>query len=157
MNFTQFLLILRARYKIILGTLFVVVATTVTIALLLPKTYTATTSLVMNYKGTDPVTGMALPSQMMPGYMATQIDILSSMTVALKVVDDLKLADSNVVKQQFQDATGGRGNIRDWLANLLVRNLDVEPSTSSSVISVNYKATDPQFAAAMANALPRPI
>jgi len=152
MNFTQFLLILRARYKIILGTLFVVVATTVTIAMLLPKTYTATSALVLNYKGTDPVTGMTLPSQLMPGYMSTQIDILNSMTVALKVVDDLKLADSPVVKQQFQDATNGRGNIRDWLANLLSRNLDVEPSTSSSVLSINYKATDPQFAAAMANA-----
>jgi chain length determinant protein EpsF len=152
MNFTQFLLILRARYKIILGTLFVVVATTVTIALLLPKTYTATTALVLNYKGTDPVTGLTLPSQLMPGYMATQVDILNSMTVALKVVDDLKLTDSAVVKQQFADATGGHGDIRNWLADLLSKNLDVEPSTSSSVLSVNYKATDPQFAAAMANA-----
>jgi len=152
MNFTQFLLILRARYKIILGTLIVVVATTVTITLLLPSTYTATTSLVLNYKGVDPVTGLTLPSQLMPGYMATQIDILNSQTVALKVVDDLKLADSPVVKQQFQDATGGQGSIREWLANLLSKNLDVQPSSSSSVLAVNYKATDPQFAATMANA-----
>jgi chain length determinant protein EpsF len=152
MNFTQFLLILRARYKIILGTLIVVVATTVTITMLLPSTYTATTSLVLNYKGVDPVTGLTLPSQLMPGYMATQIDILNSQTVALKVVDDLKLADSPVVKQQFQDATGGQGSIREWLANLISKNLDVEPSTSSSVLAVNYKATDPQFAATMANA-----
>jgi chain length determinant protein EpsF len=152
MNFTQFLLILRARYKIILGTLIVVVATTVTITQLLPKTYTATTSLVLNYKGVDPVTGLTLPSQLMPGYMATQIDILNSQTVALKVVDDLKLADSPVVKQQFQDATGGQGSIREWLGTLISQNLDVEPSTSSSVLAVNYKATDPQFAATMANA-----
>jgi chain length determinant protein EpsF len=152
MNFSQFLLILRARYKIILGTMFVVVATTATIALLLPKTYTATTSLVLNYKGVDPVTGLTLPSQLMPGYMATQIDILNSQTVALKVVDDLKLADSPVVKQQFQDATGGQGSIREWLGNLISKNLDVEPSSSSSVLAVNYKATDPQFAATMANA-----
>ncbi|HEX2605660.1 MAG TPA: chain length determinant protein EpsF [Oxalicibacterium sp.] len=153
MNFTQFLLILRARYKIILGTLIVVVATTVTITMLLPSTYTATTSLVLNYKGVDPVTGLTLPSQLMPGYLATQIDILNSQTVALKVVDDLKLADSPVVKQQFQDATGGQGSIREWLANLISTNLDVEPSpTSSSVLSVNYKATDPQFAATMSNA-----
>ncbi|HTH45862.1 MAG TPA: chain length determinant protein EpsF [Oxalicibacterium sp.] len=152
MNFTQFLLILRARYKIILGTLIVVVATTVTITLLLPKTYTATTSLVLNYKGVDPVTGLTLPSQLMPGYMATQIDILNSQTVALKVVDDLKLADSPVVKQQFEDATGGQGSIREWLASLVSKNLDVEPSQSSSVLAVNYKATDPQFASTMANA-----
>jgi chain length determinant protein EpsF len=67
-------------------------------------------------------------------------------------VDDLKLAESPVVKQQFQDATGGQGSIREWLAGLISKNLDVEPSSSSSVLAVNYKATDPQFAATMANA-----
>lgn len=152
MNFTQFLLILRARYKIILSTLILVVAATVTVVLLLPKTYTATTSLVLNYKGTDPVTGLALPSQLMPGYMATQIDIINSKTVALRVVDDLKLADSAVVKQQFANATGGNGTVRDWLANLLSTNLDVEPARDSGVINISYQGSDAQFAAAMANA-----
>lgn len=152
MNFTQFLLILRARYRIILLTLIVVVAATVTVALLLPKTYTATTSLVLSYRGTDPVTGLTLPSQLMPGYMATQIDIIKSKTVALKVVDDLRLTDSPVVRQQFIDATGNRGTARDWLANLLSNNIDVEPSRDSGVLNISFKGSDPQFAATMANA-----
>lgn len=152
MNFTQFLLILRARYRIILLTLFVVVATTVTVALLLPKTYTATTSLVLSYRGTDPVTGLTLPSQLMPGYMATQIDIIKSKTVALKVVDDLKLADNPVVRQQFIDATGDRGTARDWLAGLLSSNIEVVPSRDSGVLNISFKGSDPEFSATMANA-----
>ncbi|HEY1090111.1 MAG TPA: chain length determinant protein EpsF, partial [Burkholderiaceae bacterium] len=152
MNFSQFLLILKARYKIILLTLAVTVISTLVVSLLLPKTYKATTNLVLNYKGVDPLTGMMMPGALMPGYMATQIDIISSKNVALRVVDALRLADNPAVVQQFNEATGGRGTVRDWLADSLLRRVEVVPSRESSVIEVNFKASDPQFAATMANA-----
>jgi succinoglycan biosynthesis transport protein ExoP len=152
MNFTQFLLILRARYKIILLTLFITVATTVVVSLLLPKTYKATTSLVLNYKGIDPVTGLTLPAQLMPGYMATQVDIINSPRIALKVVDDLKLVESPAVNEQFMADTEGKGTIRDWLAGLLLKNLDVVPARESSVLDITFKGADPEFAATVANA-----
>ncbi|WP_431476932.1 Wzz/FepE/Etk N-terminal domain-containing protein [Massilia eburnea] len=152
MNFAQFLLILQARKKIVLLTLLVTVAATLVVSLLLPKTYEATSSLVMNYKGVDPLTGMALPGQLMPGYMATQIDIISSKNVALRVVDQLKLADSPAVIAQFTESTGGKGTVRDWLAELLQKKLDIVPAKESSVLNVTFKASDPQFAAAVANA-----
>jgi chain length determinant protein EpsF len=152
MNFAQFLLILQARKKIVLLTLLVTVAATLVVSLLLPKTYEASSSLVMNYKGVDPLTGMALPGQLMPGYMATQIDIISSKNVALRVVDQLKLADSPAVVAQFNESTGGKGTVRDWLAELLQKKVDVVPSRESSVLNITFKASDPQFAAAVANA-----
>ncbi|MCX7221242.1 MAG: chain length determinant protein EpsF, partial [Burkholderiales bacterium] len=152
MNFTQFLLILRARYKIILITLLVTVTTTVVVSLLLPKTYKATASLVLNFKGADPVTGMILPVQLMPSYIATQVDIINSRRVALRVVDDLKMAEGAAVQAQFVAATEGKGNIRDWLADLLLKKVDVAPSRESSVLELSYKGNDPQFVAAIANA-----
>jgi chain length determinant protein EpsF len=152
MNFAQFLLILQARKKIVLLTLLVTVAATLVVSLLLPKTYEATSSLVMNYKGVDPLTGMALPGQLLPGYMATQIDIISSKNVALRVVDQLKLAESPAVIAQFNESTGGKGTVRDWLAELLQKKLDIVPAKESSVLNVTFKASDPQFAAAVANA-----
>ncbi|WP_374582185.1 chain length determinant protein EpsF [Pseudoduganella sp.] len=152
MNFAQFLLILQARKKIVLLTLLITVAATLVVSLLLPKTYEASSSLVMNYKGVDPLTGMALPGQLMPGYMATQVDIIGSKNVALRVVDQLKLADSPAVIQQFNESTGGKGSVRDWLAELLQKKLDVVPARESSVLNVTFKASDPQFAAAVANA-----
>ena len=152
MNFAQFLLILQARKKIVLLTLLVTVAATLVVSLLLPKTYEATSSLVMNYKGVDPLTGLALPGQLLPGYTATQIDIISSKNVALRVVDQLKLAESPAVIAQFNESTGGQGTVRDWLADLLLKKLDIVPAKESSVLNVTFKASDPQFAAAVANA-----
>ncbi|GAA4020921.1 chain length determinant protein EpsF [Actimicrobium antarcticum] len=152
MNLSQLLFALRARYKLILLTLVLTVAATVVVSLLLPKTYLATTALVVNYKGVDQVTGLSLPAQMQPGYIATQVDIIKSKSVAFKVVDELRLAESPEVKQQFMDATGGVGTIRDWLSNLILANVDVVPSRESSVLYVTVKGADPQFVAAVANA-----
>lgn len=152
MNFSQFLLILKARAKIIVLTFLIVVATTIAISLLLPKSYTATTSLVVNYKGTDPLTGMAMPAQLMPGYMATQVDIITSHAVAVKVVQNLGLTNSPVIKQQFEEETQGTVKIEDWLADLLLKKLDVKPSRESSTIEISYSGVDPQFSAAIANA-----
>ncbi len=152
MNFAQFLLILRARARIILITFGITVLTTVAVSLLLPKSYKATTSLVLNYKGMDPITGIAIPAQLMPGYMATQVDIITSHNVAAKVVDKLKFADSAAARAQFTQATKGKGDIRDWFADILLQKLDVEPSRESSVISISFSGADPAFAAAVANA-----
>jgi uncharacterized protein involved in exopolysaccharide biosynthesis len=105
MNISQLLLALRARYKIVLLILAVTVITTVVISKMMPKTYSASTALVVNYKGVDAVTGLSAPSQLMPGYIATQVDIIKSRGVALKVVDALKLADNPEVQQQFAAAT----------------------------------------------------
>lgn len=152
MNFTQFLLILQARKKIVLGTLIATVAVTILVSLLLPPTYKGSSSVVLNTKGVDPVTGMTLPGQLMPSYVATQIDLISSKNVALRVVDQLKLAANPAVQEQFREDTGGKGTVRDWLANLLLKKLDVVPSRESSVIEISFKGSDPAFVAAVANA-----
>jgi chain length determinant protein EpsF len=152
MNLSLLLLALRARYKIVLMTLGVTVLTTLAISLSLPKNYVAGVSMVVNYKGVDPVTGLSAPAQLMPGYMATQVDIIKSKSVALKVVDDLKLASIPKVQAQFNDATDGRGTLRDWLADLLLQKVDVVPARESSVLTINFRGTDPQFVSAVANA-----
>lgn len=152
MNFTQFLLILKARYKIILITFLLIVTSTVVVSLLIPKSYTATTSLVLNYKGMDPVTGAVLPAQLMPGYMATQNDIITSRNVAIKVVDHLKFTESVVAQRQFNEATKGKGDIRTWFADRLLQGLEVKPSRESSVIEISFKGSDPEFVAAVVNA-----
>lgn len=97
MNFHQFLLVLFVRKQILLFTLLITVGATVVVSLMLPKTYKGTASVLISYKGVDPVTGLALPMQLLPGYMSTQIDIISSKNVALKVVDQLRLAESPAV------------------------------------------------------------
>jgi len=152
MSFYQFLIILKARRKIALFALFVTVISVVVISLVLPKTYESNTTLVINYKGVDPITGNSAPSQLVPGYLATQVEIISSPKVALKVVDKLELYAKPEVLNSFYEATEGRGDVRNWLANLLLTNLNVAPSRESSVITLGYRSNNPDSAATFANA-----
>lgn len=151
MNFTQYLMILAARKWAILGMLLVCVMTTTVITLLLPKQYTATASVVVDFKSKDPITGQVLPVQLLPGYLATQVDIIKSRNVALKVIHDLHLATNPGTERQFMRSTHGRGDIRDWLAGLLLKRLVVKPERESNVVNVSFTTTQPQFSALMAN------
>ncbi|HCY62742.1 MAG TPA: chain length determinant protein EpsF [Oxalobacteraceae bacterium] len=152
MRFPQFLQVLRARRKVILLTLLVTALTAFTVSLMQPKVYKSTASLVLTYRGADPAASNAVPAQVVHGYIATQVDIIASKNVALKVVDSLKLDQGKEVREQFLKAADGQGSIRDWLADLLLKNLEVQPSRESSVIDITFKGTDPKFAASVANA-----
>jgi len=152
MTLQQFLLILRARWPVALLTLVLTVATTVGVSLYLPKQYTASTAVVLDVKSPDMVSGMMLQGMMAPGYMATQVDIINSDRTAKTVVKLLRMEDSAAIKQQWQEATLGNGQLMDWLADLLQKHLDVKPSRESNVINIQYTGTDPEFAAAVANA-----
>lgn len=152
MNFIQFLLILNARKWIILGVLLLTVAVTAAVSLLLPKEYTATATLIVDSKSKDPFTGQLMPAMMFPGYMATQVDIINSSQVASKVVSELKLADNPSIREQFMEATKGKGNVNQWLGELLLKKVNAEPSRESSIISLSFSGADPQFSAIVANA-----
>lgn len=151
MTFGQFLSILRARKWAALLVFALVVATTVAVSLLLPKQYDAAASVVIDIKP-DPVAAMAFPTMAMPSFMATQVDILTSDRVALKVIRDLKLLDSPQIREQWQTDGEGKGTIEQWLVELLKKNLDIKPSRESNVIQVSYRSPDPRFAAGLANA-----
>jgi chain length determinant protein EpsF len=103
-------------------------------------------------KGLDQISGVMLPMVPMGSYLATQVDIIQSHSVARRAVDLLKLAENPSAKELYMTSTEGKGNIRDFLADLLVRELKVEPSRESSVINISYTGNDPRFSAAVANA-----
>lgn len=154
MTLHQLLIILRARWGVILLTLLVTVSTAVGLSLWLPKQYTATTTVVIDMRQPDSVTGAMLQSAVGSSYMSTQVDIINSDRVALAVVKRLGMLDSPLVRQQWMEATEGNGQLADWLTTLLKKKLEVRPSASrdSNVIAINYTATEPEFAAAVANA-----
>jgi len=151
MNIQQLFIILWSRKSLALTILSIIVILTLVISLLLPKQYIATTSLVLDQRGIDPVTGIILPTQLMMGYMATQVDIISSHSVAFKVVNELKLAENQQVQADFIKSKD-TGNIRDFLAELLMNKLKVEPSRESSLLQISYSSVDPNYSALVANA-----
>ncbi|MBS0425353.1 MAG: chain length determinant protein EpsF [Proteobacteria bacterium] len=150
MDFSRFFLIILARRKLILFTLIVTILTTLIVSLLLPKSYMSTATLVLTYKGADPVTGAILPAQLNPSFMATQLDVIKSTRTALMVIDQLKLDHNEVVKEQHE-VSNSNLPLREWLAAFLLRNLDIETSRDSSVIGISYKGVDPMFATIIAN------
>jgi chain length determinant protein EpsF len=152
MTFQQFLLILRARYKLAMAILLFIVASTLIVSLLLPKQYTASAAVVVDVKSPDPIGGMVLPGLAAPGYMATQIDIINSDRVARRVVKLLHMDESPAIREQWVEATDGEGDLVVWLADLLKQKLNVKPSRESTVINIDFAGVDPEFVAAVANA-----
>lgn len=151
MTLSQFLCILRARWKLSAAVFSVTVLTSVVVSLVLPKKYTAAASVVVDIKP-DPISGIALGGMMNPAIMATQVDILNSDRVARRVIQNLKLDQNPQVRAQWLAATNGQGSVGDWLSGAFQKSLDVKPSRESNVITVGYIAPDPEFAAALANA-----
>jgi polysaccharide biosynthesis transport protein len=151
MNFHQFISILWFRKTILLLTLIVTTITALVISLLLPKQYVSTASIMVDQRSIDPLTGLSLPVQLMPGYMATQVDIISSHNVALKVVEKLKLSENQKWLDDFAKSKS-TGSFSDWAADSLSqKHLDINPSRESSLIQLDFTYTDPEFAARAAN------
>lgn len=150
MTLQQLLTILLARKWVVLISLVVCVVAAAIVNLLLPTRFTATATVVVDLKGPDQVTGVI--SQLTPTYLATQMDVIQSRNVALKVVNKLGLHQNLVAREEWSESTGGRGSLEVWLADLLLRGLDVKPAKDSSVINILFSGSDPKFAATIANA-----
>jgi succinoglycan biosynthesis transport protein ExoP len=122
-------------------------------SLLLPKKYTGEAAVVVDARGIDPLAQPgAMPTEMAASYVATQVDVIASHNVALKVVDRMNLTANPALIEKFQEKTGGVGSIRDWIADELLKSLTVKPSHDSDVIFLEFSSKSPQAAADIANA-----
>lgn len=153
MTLHQFLLILRARYKVAMLIILLAISAALAVSLVLPKKYTAQTAVLVDVRSPDPVAGGApLQGLVAPSYMATQVDIIGGDRVAQRVVKMLKLDENPRTKQRWLEATEGRGTLEGWLADSLQKRLDVRPARESNVINITYKGSEPEEAANVANA-----
>ncbi len=134
-----------------------ILATMLTIAvaasLLLPKKYTGESAVVVDERGIDPLAqnGVMQTQLAATSYVTTQVDVIESHNVALKVVDRMKLATDPEIVEKFQEKTDGMGSIRDWAADEILKSLTVKPSKESDVIFLEFSSKSPQAAADIAN------
>jgi succinoglycan biosynthesis transport protein ExoP len=149
MNLIQILLILRAHYKVALVTLLAVSSIGIVITLMVPRQYVATTDIVFDSKSADPVIGQLLP--VLPGYIATQVEIIRSERVAQRVVKATRLDENPTVRADWTRETEGKGKIEAWLGKLLLNKLGVTASRDTSIIQISYTNADPGFAVVIAN------
>lgn len=151
MTLPQLLAVLRARWLLFTGVFAAALALGALLSWWLPPRWTASASIVIDVKGADPVAGSNTPAMLAPSYMATQADILESPRVAQRVVRALGLDKRPELRQDWVDETGGRGHYEQWLAQLLLRRVDVRPSRESNVIELRFSSREPSFSVAVAN------
>ena len=168
MSLGEFFAVLRARAALVLLVALIVTAVVAAMTATMPARYLAAASVVVD-------TGAALPNGAAPprpgDVMSTQIDIIASPAVALKVVAALGLEDrpdigsltaesrplqwikgmiaAQLPKEENLEQPRDR---KDWIAHRLLRNLQVKSNRDSQLIRLSYAAPDPEFAAAVANA-----
>lgn len=142
----------RARWRLILVTLVIIVAAVLLVSLILPKTYKATAAVMVAPRTLDPISGNALPPQTIPNHIATQIDLAKSEAVANMVIDRLRLTEDKAILEVFHRDSDEGADLRNWLVRQLLKKLDISPTRESSVIELSYRAPSAAGAAAVANA-----
>ncbi|MFN0184555.1 MAG: chain length determinant protein EpsF [Aquabacterium sp.] len=152
MTLLQFLTVLRARWMTAALLWGVCVAVATALWMWLPRQFVASASVVLDVKSADPIAGLVSPGGVAPGYMATQVDIMTSDRVAQRVVRALKLDANADMRTLWQRDSGGKGNFEVWMGRLLQRKLDVRPARESNVIEVRFTSPEAGFAAVVANA-----
>jgi uncharacterized protein involved in exopolysaccharide biosynthesis len=149
----QFLLALRARFRVFAVSLVAVVLAAALASCLMPKSYRATVSLLVDAKDEqsmgEALRALGLPQEHL-SYLQTQGDILASPKVARRVVEQLKLA-GNPAALTALGVTAGNPRVEDVLVDRLQHALKVETS-QSSVIHGTVTCADPRLAATIANA-----
>ncbi len=146
------LLILWARRRIVMASTVVMFVIATTAGQLLPKVYRATSTLVVDARSSDPMSGATIPLQLIPGYLSTQADIVTSRKIALKVVEQLGLTDDLYFQEKYRRETKGKGDFPNWLAEELLRHLYVGAGRDSSVLDISFESRDAKQAMQVANA-----
>ena len=157
MTLHQFLLILRAQWRIAVYIFAGVVTAVLVLSLIWPKQYTATASVVVDIKS-DPVaaaSNTALVGQQASTYVNTEADIIGSERVAQRVVKTLRLDQQPEARERW--AKGPDDDISVAIADYLLDKRVVvapthdSPTHSSNVIDISVTWSDPRTAAALAN------
>jgi succinoglycan biosynthesis transport protein ExoP len=152
MRLSQFIRILWVHRGMCFGIFLATLALALAASFLLPKKYTGEAAVVVDERGIDPLAAQqGAPVPLAANFVATQVDVIESHNVALKVVDRMKLVMDPEVIAKFNDKTGGRGSIRDWEAEELLKSLSVKPARESNVIFLQFADKTPQVAADIAN------
>ncbi len=128
-----------------------VLATGVVITKLLPKTYTATATLVVNNNVSDPLAGKNADLGTEVGFMPTEMQLIQSPLVLFRVIDQLKLTQ---LPEYTAGCKGGTAALRDCVLDRLTRDLTIDSGAQGSLLmNVTAAAHDPDLAAQIANSV----
>jgi polysaccharide biosynthesis transport protein len=151
MSLAQMVAMARARWKPM-----VIIAVTVALLgavmiKLLPKTYTATATLIVDSDVRDPLAGRDFPVAVISDYVSTQIELITSPIVLLPVIDRLKLTEDKNFTAGFSGDSPDA--LREFVQKNLASSLAADRGTGGQLIYVSASSKDPARAAEIANAV----
>jgi succinoglycan biosynthesis transport protein ExoP len=148
-SIAQVLAILRAHRRKALFIALALLTATVVIVKLLPKSYTAQATVLVNFEGSDG--NRQVPPDVFAGYLVTQVELLQSRDVVMTAIDRLGLTQDPEFADGFK--SNGINSIRDWVAKQLHGNLTVEQGKGSQLLYVSMTSKDRNKAAQIVNAV----
>lgn len=153
MEIARFLLIVQARWKGVVASIAVLVALAIAAHVFLPPKYIASASVVVDVRGVNPVLGVAAGNNPMSNVVVgTQASIVRSEGVARQVASRLGLDTNPSVIATWRETAEGRGDVKAWVANVLLSKLDVRPNgESSNVLDIRFTSQSAEQAALVAN------
>lgn len=147
MNIATLIRIIQARWKIIAATTAVAILGALVVTLITPKSYVASTELIIDSKGQDLISGQLLP-KLATNYIPTQTDIIRSRNVINKVIENHKLTTDPEILAVLKKDTPTQAMVAAYLS----KGLLAAPNRDSSVVAISFKSKNPKLAARIADA-----
>jgi polysaccharide biosynthesis transport protein len=120
---------------------------------LLPKTYSATATLMVNTDIHDPLAGKD-PMSVQMGYIPTEIQLMESTEVLLPVIEQLKLTTVKEYTAGYRGSSDSEASLRDWVKQKLQKDLEIDQGVQGSLlINITASARVPLRAAEIANTI----
>jgi succinoglycan biosynthesis transport protein ExoP len=150
MSVAQFSAILAAYWKQIAVITVLAISFAAVVIKLLPKTYTATATLIVNSDVKDPLAGRDFPVEMITSYVSTQIELMTSPIVLQPVIKKLNLTQDKSFTAGF---SGSPEALREFVQKILANSLLVERGVGGELLYVSAAARNAAKAADIANAV----
>jgi polysaccharide biosynthesis transport protein len=150
MSVAQFSAILSAYWKQIALITVLLISLGAVVIKILPKTYTATATLIVSLDVKDPLAGRDFPVEMIASYVSTQIELMTSPIVLLPVIERLKLLED---KSFTAGVSGSPDALREAVQKSLFTAITVERGIGGQLLYVSASAKSAAKAADIANAV----
>jgi len=145
----QVLAILRARMKQAILIAVVLLAVMVVFIKLMPKSYTAEATVLVNFESNDGT--RQAPADLFTSYLLTQVELLQNREVLLTVIDRLGLTQDPEFTAGFKN--NGVNTLRDWVEKQLRANVLVDQGKGIQLLYVSATSKDRNKAAQIANTI----
>lgn len=152
MNLTQAIAIFWSRRKLILAVFCGTVLSALAGLTTIQPQYSARAQIFVNVSDVNAATNAQVSASGVRTYVTSLTEALRSRGTAAAVVASEGLASDPRVVARFREVGEQGGDLVDWIATGLQRNLQVTRQGLSDIITISYQSTDPVEAARLANA-----